>query len=83
MAARVSDTIAVMVCPHCAATIQSSDYSCPTCKTDLRPPPMDGDLRPQGWSWNPLLGVMYGSVPVGLIVGLGGLAIFGLVYMVR
>jgi hypothetical protein len=28
---------------------------------------MDQDLKPKGFSWNPLLGVMYGSVPVGII----------------
>ena len=37
---------------------------------------MDDDLKPKGWSWNPLLGVMYGSVPVGIIVVAIGVIVY-------
>ena len=39
--------------------------------------PPDQDLRPKGFSWNPLTGVMYGSIPVGIIVvAIGVIAYF-------
>jgi len=38
--------------------------------------PPDQDLKPKGWSWNPLIGVMYGSVPVGIIVVVLGVIVY-------
>jgi hypothetical protein len=36
----------------------------------------DQDLKPKGWSWNPLIGVMYGSVPVGIIAVVIGVIVY-------
>ena len=41
--------------------------------SDLSP---DQDLRKKGWSWNPLIGVMYGSIPVGIIAVAIGLIVY-------
>jgi len=34
------------------------------------------DLKPKGFSWNPLIGVMYGNIPVGIIVVLLGVIVY-------
>jgi hypothetical protein len=36
----------------------------------------DQNLKPKGFSWNPLIGVMYNNIPVGLIAVVIGAMIY-------